>query len=384
VTTKILVVDDDASFRRLLVTALRQDHVLAEAASGEEAIEQLDAFEPAVVFLDVMMPGIDGYETCSRIKSHPAGSRAQVVMVSAHSSRAEQLRGYEAGADDYLVKPVDLQELRSRLRLHLHLREAMGNVAAIREEIESRNHEIRQLAERRAQELLLTQDVAIFTLARVAESRDQLSSGHHSRVRSYCQILAEQLAQEGPYRPFVSRQFREDLYRSSPLHDIGKVAIADEILLKPGRLTPEEFARMQQHTIIGANILDQAVAQSCCGGFLAMAAVIARFHHERFDGSGYLAGLVGNEIPLPARIVAVADVYDALTSERSYKAAQPPARARAIIAQESGRQFDPVIVDAFHARFPDFLNAHKKHVDSMQFLVGAMAFREYEFEFAEM
>lgn len=381
--TKILIVDDDQAFRRLLVAALKKDYALAEAGTGEEAVEILPAFDPDVVFLDIMMPGIDGYETCSRIKSHPTGSRAQVIMVSARSSPEEQLRAYETGADDYLVKPVDLQELRSRLRLHLRLHDAIENVMDIKKEIESRNREIRQLAERRAQDLLSTQDVAIFTLARVAESRNQLTGGHLLRVRSYCHILAQALHQEGPYRHQVDRQFLDDLYRSSPLHDIGKVAISDDILLKPGRLTPEEFVRMQQHTVIGANILDQAVGQSSCGGFLAMAAIIARFHHERFDGSGYPAGLVGPEIPLPARIVAVADVYDALTSERSYKSAEPPHRARQIIVEQSGRHFDPVIVDAFRAEFDHFLRVHQSHVDTTPLTVGAISFREYDYVLAE-
>jgi putative two-component system response regulator len=203
-------------------------------------------------------------------------------------------------------------------------------------------------------------------------------------MRAYSQILAEELAREGPYADQISGQFLDDLYRSSPMHDIGKVGIRDEILLKPGRLTPAEFETMQQHSVIGANILDQAVARLRGGGFLAMAALIARFHHERFDGTGYPAGLVGQEIPLPARIVAVADVYDALTSVRPYKPAYPTNEAKSIIRRDSGRHFDPVIVEVFCQRFDDFLRAQEEAVDDFSISYGAMAFREYDLAVASV
>lgn len=377
-SAKILIVDDDEAFRRLLNRALEKEYVLTQAAGGEEALRHLVAFEPDLILLDIAMPGIDGYETCRRLKTHPAGAHAQVIMVSAHSTREEQLHAYEVGADDYLVKPIDLQELLARVRLHFRLLEASRNVASIRDEIDSRNRELKRLIEQRTQELVLTQDVAIFTLAKIAESRDQVTGGHVVRVRSYCQFLAEELRQQGPYRRSIDNRFLEDLYRASPLHDIGKVGIPDAILLKPDRLSPEEFEHMQQHSVIGANILDQAIAQSQCAGFLTMAAVVARFHHERFDGSGYPVGLMGQDIPLAARIVALADVYDALTSERPYKSAHSAAGARDIIQQESGRHFDPVIVSAFQSRFSDFLQVRNTQVDAMPLVVGAVSFREYD------
>jgi putative two-component system response regulator len=197
-------------------------------------------------------------------------------------------------------------------------------------------------------------------------------------MRNYSQVLAEELQQHSPYARQIDQQFLADLYRSSPLHDIGKVGIRDDILLKPGRLTSEEFAIMQQHSVIGANILDQAVLGSQDGGFLAVAALIARFHHEHFDGSGYPAGLVGNEIPLPARIVAVADVYDALTSVRPYKPAYTPEHARRIIVSESARHFDPVIVDAFQSRFDEFLRTQEEQAESFPLSRGVMAFCQNE------
>jgi putative two-component system response regulator len=379
---KILIVDDDEAIRRLLRGLLQSEFDLAEAANGQQALGMLPGFLPDLVLLDVMMPGIDGYEICRRIKARD--SDVQIVMISAMSSPEQQLRAFAVGADDYVIKPFDSQDLRARVRLHFRLREATAGASAIRAEIESHNSQLRELAEQHTRDVIAIQDTAVFTLAKVAESRDQETGGHLTRMRAYSQILGEELAREGPYADQISGPFLDDLYRSSPLHDIGKVGIRDEILLKPGRLTPEEFETMQQHAVIGANILDQAVARLRGGGFLAMAALIARFHHERFDGAGYPAGLVGLEIPLPARIVAVADVYDALTSVRPYKPAYPTNEAKAIIRRDSGRHFDPVIVEAFCRRFDDFLWAQEEAVDDFPISFGAMAFREYDLAVADV
>lgn len=370
VPRKILIVDDHRPFRELLVALLRSDHELAQAASGEEALEMLHTFKPDLVLLDIRMPGIDGYETCRRIKSGPWGRHVQVVLVSVNSSREEQLRGYRVGADDYVAKPIKPHEFQARVQLHFRLRDAMATVTSVKAKIESHHGVIRQLSEDHTRELLATHDAAVFALANVAEFRDEETGEHLVRMRSYSQILAEELAQEGPYARQIDQRFLEEMYRSSMLHDIGKVAISDAILLKPGKLTPEEFETMKRHTIIGANMLDRAVLHSHGGGFLAMAAVIARFHHERFDGSGYLAGLIGEETPLPARIVALADVYDAITSVRPYKPAFSPLKAKEIIESESGAHFDPVIVDAFLRRFDDFCTALER-AEAERVTVGA-------------
>ena len=204
-------------------------------------------------------------------------------------------------------------------------------------------------------QLLATRDVSVIALAKLAESRDPETGEHLERMRTYSQLLAEHLSRQGPYVDQIDESFLADLFRSSPLHDIGKVAIPDAILLKPGRLTPEEFKTMQAHAAIGAETLESALRHSGDGSFLRMAAGIARWHHERFDGSGYPDGLSGQNIPLAARIVALADVYDALTSVRVYKAAYDPRQARDMIIAASGTQFDPAIVDAFRACYPDFL-----------------------------
>ncbi len=373
---KILIVDDDRSIRELLMALLRRDHELTEADCGEAALELAEEFAPDLVLLDIMMPGIDGYETCRRLKSQPSGGRMQVIMVSGKSSREEQLRAYEVGADDYIVKPFDPLELRSRVQLHCQLQDAMGTVESVKTTIDSHNSELKRLSQERIQEIMATQDVAVFILAKVAESRDNETGEHLIRMRSYSQILAEELRREGPHAEQIDQRFLEDLYRSSPLHDVGKVGIGDSILLKPGPLTPDERTIMERHTTMGADILDEAVGMSTVGSFLNMAAEIARYHHERFDGTGYPTGLAGHQIPLSARIVAVADVYDALASTRPYKRAFPPQDAKEMIEIESGQHFDPVIVEALDRRFEDFLKIGQQSFDYSSANVATMAYLE--------
>jgi diguanylate cyclase (GGDEF)-like protein len=215
--------------------------------------------------------------------------------------------------------------------------------------------ELQRIVEARTAGIQTLQDVTVFALAKLADSRDPETGEHLARMRYYSQELAEELSSEGPYSEQIDETFLEQMYRASPLHDIGKVGISDAILLKPDKLTEEEFERMKQHALIGADTLSQAARQSPGGGYLDMAAQIARHHHERFDGSGYPDGLAGEEIPLPARIVALADVFDALTSVRVYKDSYSVDTARRMIEQQSGRHFDPRVVEAFRARYDRFL-----------------------------
>jgi putative two-component system response regulator len=377
---RILIVDDDASFRRLVTTTMQNDYEVEEAENGSVALRRIAAQAPGLVLLDIMMPGLDGHQTCRRIKA--SWPKIRVMMVSARSSSGEKLRAFEAGADDYVVKPFDPQDFCSRIRLHFQLHEALAGAAAIRSEIESRNLLLRQEARRHTQDMIALQDIAVFTLAKVAESRDQETAGHLSRMRAYSQILAEELSHRGPYGAQIDARFLEDLYRSSPLHDIGKVAIPDSILLKPGPLTADEFAVMRQHAVVGADILDEAVTRCRGGGFLEMAALIARYHHEHFDGKGYPLGLSGRQIPLAARIVAVADVYDALTSVRPYKRAMSVDEAKAIVRRESGRHFDPVVVAAFLKRFDDLVLVRQEASQDFALVYDASSLRRHQPEMA--
>jgi response regulator RpfG family c-di-GMP phosphodiesterase len=349
---------------------------LDTAVTGEECLEKLPQFNPELVLLDIMMPGIDGYETCRRIKQSSFGDFTQVVLVSGKASTAERLQGYEVGADDYVVKPFDHDELLAKIEVQFRLRKTLSDLWEANAKIQQFNTELEQLVQQLTAEVVDTRDVAIFALAKLAESRDPETGEHLDRIRNYSRLLAEELGREGPYADLIDQEFIEDIYRSSPLHDIGKVGIPDAILLKPGRLTREEFQTMKGHSAIGAEALRQAVERSTCGGFLSMAIDIARYHHERFNGSGYPDGLAGPDIPLSARIVALADVYDALTSARVYKAAYDPDVAKNMIEAEEGEHFDPAVVEAFRARYDDFARVTRGEETWEAVLAGPAAFAD--------
>ena len=302
---RILIVDDNATNVDILRRLLRKDFEVATAASGEECLSVVPTFKPQLVLLDIMMPGMDGYEACRRIKSSAIGEFVQVILVSGKGSTAERVKGYEAQADDYIVKPFDHEELLSKVRVQFRLWDAQRQLTIAKDQLEIYASELEELVSVRTKQLTATQDMAVFALAHVADSRDPETGEHLQRMRRYAQMIAEELADNGPYAAIVDRRFLEDLYRSSPLHDIGKVAVPDSILQKPGRLTPEEFEEMKKHVVVGGQTLEMARDQVGPGTFMDMAADIARYHHEKFDGTGYCAGLRGEEIPLSARIVAL-------------------------------------------------------------------------------
>lgn len=348
----ILVVDDCEVNREILLELLGDEYHVVAVPSGEGALRSLPETAPDIVLLDIMMPGLDGYETCRQIKSSPLGPFTQVILVSGKSQTHERLQGYAAGADDYIVKPFDHEELCAKLRIHLRLKKMGEQVWALNAQLQKFNHELEQLAQQRAAELVEMHDLVIFALAKLAESRDPETGEHLERMRWYSRVIAEEYVASSR-GDSIPKSFPEQIFRSAPLHDIGKVGIPDAILLKPERLSFEEFEIMKRHTIIGYEAIKQACEKSKAACFLEVAAEIARSHHERFDGKGYPDGLVGEQIPLSARIVTVADVFDALTSPRVYKPAWPPDTAKALIEREVGKQFDPNVVAAFVRRWRD-------------------------------
>lgn len=375
---KILVVDDDAAMRRLFVTLLASQFDIREASDGEQAIEIAESWEPDLVLLDIIMPGLSGYETLQQIKSlqvHPP----QVIMVSGRSEITEQARAFECGADDYLIKPIDPAELRSRVQLHFKFRQSQAVTSALRNEVDSHHAALKRASKERMEQVVAVQDVAVRALAKVAESRDNETGQHIVRMRDYALCLAVELQSYPELQEEIDETFLADLRRSAPLHDIGKVGIPDSILLKPGKLTEDEFEVMKRHSEIGAKILGDLVIESHHAGFLNMAARIARFHHERWDGQGYPIGLAGREIPLPARIIAVADVYDALTSERPYKRAWSPQRAKSTIESGAGTQFDPLIVAAFTNCFDDFLKIQLAYAETEEVVDTALSLLDQDF-----
>ena len=375
---KILIVDDDDAVRRLYRSLLAREYKVLEADGGREAIEIAKQHQPQLILLDIVMPDLNGYQTCSNIQGLSPDYSPRVIMVSANSEPSEQARAFEAGADDYLVKPVNPLDLRSRVELHFKLLASQATTNHLQQQVDSNYDRMKRAAKERMEQVLAVQDVAILALAKVAESRDNETGEHILRMRDYAYRLAQELSTTGPYTDQIDESFLADLYRSAPLHDVGKVGIPDSILMKPGSLTNEEMEIMRRHAEVGANILRDVVKTSSVAGFLVMAEQIARYHHEWWNGCGYPEAKRRLQIPLAARIVAVADVYDALTSERPYKEAWTPEQAKATIEKCSGTQFDPAIVEALQHCFVDFLSIQLQHGDEVPLQAGAMCYSEYD------
>ena len=314
---RILVAEDDPIAGEMLAELLRSHgHEVTLAADGEEALEQMCLAPFPLIISDWDMPKVDGEDLCRQIRANEWGTYVYFIMLSGYEDRQSNLKGYDSGADDFIAKPFDPDEVIARLRV----------------------------AQRILQ--LETHDVTIFALAKLSESRDSDTGKHIERVQAYCQVLAERMLSSGGW-PEINAAFVKLLFQTSPLHDIGKVSIPDSILLKPGKLSPAEFDVMKTHTTRGADTLAAAAQQRPKAAYLEMARAIALSHHERWDGKGYPEGLANTDIPLAARVVAVADVYDALTSRRMYKDAYSHETARKIILEGTGTHFDPQIVEIF-------------------------------------
>ena len=314
----VLVVDDDICCSELLCGVLREMGVhTISAQSGAEAYELICQGECRIVISDWQMPEMTGIELCEKVRRRQLGDYVYFMLLTSLHGRTNLVRGLQAGADDFITKPFDPYELHVRLR--------------VAERIVS----------------LENRGLIVFSLAKLAESRDPETGAHLERMREYSRVLAQYLATQPKYEHIIDADFIRAIYLTSPLHDIGKVGIPDNILLKPGRLTSEEFEIMKQHTTIGCNTLDAAYAACPSAEYLRLARDIANSHHEKYDGSGYPNGLKGTEIPLCGRIVALADVYDALTTKRVYKDAFSHEAAKKIIIEGLGSHFDPDVVDAF-------------------------------------
>lgn len=320
-----MIVDDEQLSLDVLDHALAQSgHQTVSARNGRQAVEILQGDACRMVISDWNMPGMDGLELCRRIRSGDFGGYIYTILLTSRDSKQDIVAGLDAGADDFLTKPFHPEELRVRVR-------AGERILALE-----------------------TREVAIFAMAKLAESRDPETGEHLERMRGYSRILAHHLLKNGDYGEEVDEDFVRLIYLTSPLHDIGKVGIPDSVLLKPDRLSDREFEIMKSHTTIGAETLEAAHRQYPAVRYLQLAQSIALTHHERFDGTGYPNGLFGDRIPLSGRVVALADVYDALTSKRVYKPAFSHDVARSMIIEESGSHFDPVLVDAFIQCEDDF------------------------------
>ncbi len=312
----ILLVDDEPTNLRVLRTVLNDLYRLLFAKNGQEALQLAAEHQPDLILLDVMMPGMTGFDVCTRLKANSQTQHIPVIFVTALRDEIDETQGFDVGAVDYITKPITPAVVRARVKTHLSLVQA--------------------------EELKKTRLQIIQRLGRAAEYRDNETGLHILRMSHFSQVIALAYG--------LSPKRAEDLLHAAPMHDIGKIGIRDDILLKPGKLTDEEFREMQRHPLIGAEILGDADSH-----LLKLAQQVALYHHEKWDGSGYPHGLQGEAIPLEARIVALCDVFDALTSTRPYKSAWSIEDTMAHLQAQKGRHFDPQLVDLLEQELPKIL-----------------------------
>jgi putative two-component system response regulator len=337
----ILCVDDTPANLYLLVELLKGTYRVKTATNGAQALHIVAASPPDLILLDVMMPGMDGYEVCRRLKGDSTHRDIPILFLTAKTQAEDEAFGLNLGAADYIHKPISPPILLARIHHHLKIKQ-------YNDLLEGRNQWLEEEVSRRITQLHRMQEATIHVITTVAEFRDEETGNHIRRTQEYMRLIVDEMSRFAEHADELTAERRIQIINSAPLHDVGKVAIPDTILLKPGRLTAEEFEIMKSHSIRGYEILSQAMKNlSDTGGFLETARQIARSHHEKWDGSGYPDGLSGTSIPLPARMMAVADVYDAVRSERPYKKGMSHAEAFAILHNGSGSHFDPRIVGVF-------------------------------------
>ncbi len=331
----VFIVDDVPENIQVALSQLKGLNLeFAYATSGEQALARIKNRPPSLILLDVMMPGMDGFDTLKAIRREVALSSIPVIFLTARSEPEDIAKGFKLGGVDYITKPFHGAELRSRVNNHLELHNYRVN--------------LEETIEARTEETVLLKDIIILAMGELAEHRDAGTGGHIQRTSTFVKLLANALLKQGAFFQDMTPEFITLLYKTAPLHDIGKVAIPDAILLKKGRLTEEEFDEMKRHTLYGERVIEKL--EQMAGEpmpFLQCAKEMVGSHHEKYDGSGYPRGLSGDEIPLAGRIMAVADVYDALMTSRSYKRALNHNETMEIMKEGRGSHFDPVVFDAF-------------------------------------
>ena len=337
----LLCVDDTPANLYLLVELLKGDYRVKTATNGDQALQIVAASPPDLILLDVMMPGMDGYEVCRRLKADAASRDIPILFLTARTQADDEALGLNLGAADYIHKPISPPILMARVNHHLKIKR-------YNDLLQDRNQWLEEEVSRRISQLHRMQAATIHVITTLAEFRDEETGSHIRRTQEYMRLIVNEMCRFAEHADNLPSDRQVQIINSAPLHDVGKVAIPDTILLKPGRLTAEEFEIMKSHSIRGDEILTRAMKNlGDTGGFLETARQIARSHHEKWDGSGYPDGLVGAAIPLPARMMAVADVYDAVRSERPYKKGMSHTEAFAILRDGRGSHFDPQIVDVF-------------------------------------
>jgi len=331
----IFIVDDNTINLQTAKEVLSEQYKVITLSSAPIMFEFLDNVVPELILLDIMMPELDGFSALKQLRADTRYAKIPVIFLTSKSDADTEALGFEMGVVDFIHKPFSPAVLRTRIKTHLNIDELIRD-------------RTKQLTEQK-EELLQLKNSIVFTMADLVENRDNNTGGHVDRTAMYMKMLIDEMYAQGVYADEMQSWNIEAVISSARLHDIGKIAISDLILNKPGKLTIEEYEIMKTHSVEGARIIDNAIGRTRNAEFLHNARTIALYHHERWDGTGYPRGLQGTDIPLLGRMMAVVDVYDAITSARSYKEALPNATATFIITQESGRHFEPVIARTFIA-----------------------------------
>ncbi|MBF0406019.1 MAG: response regulator [Candidatus Riflebacteria bacterium] len=360
----VLVVDDEATFRQVLHDKLQAlGYYAVKAENGMDALKMISSSQPDVIITDVLMPEMSGIDLLKHLKSSEKYRDIPVIVISCLEDMESVVACINLGAEDYLLKTPFKPELFDvRIQTCLRKKRQADEQNAYRQEIESLNNDLKDRISKEIRKATASQLGMIFALSKLAESRDPETGGHLERIQEYCKVICGFLRFNPKFRSHIDRTFVDNIYSASCLHDIGKVGIPDSVLCKTGKLTPEEFDVMKTHTVIGFQTLLEVNRKFPNSPLVYMAMEIALSHHEKFDGTGYPDQLTGNTIPLAARIVAVADVYDALTSKRCYKDAMPHEKAYSIILEGKGKHFDPDIISAFESAEKEFQRISKTYV----------------------
>ncbi|MDR1041439.1 MAG: response regulator [Deltaproteobacteria bacterium] len=339
---KIMLVDDNLSNLAIGRSMLKDHYEVFPIPSGRRLFEVLEHVTPALILLDILMPEMDGFEVRRRLKSSGPWDEIPVIFLTSKADEGSELEGLQLGAIDYVAKPFSAPLLLQRIRNQLLL-------DAQRKELKRYSEDLEGIVKEKTAMVMDLQNMVISTLADMLECRDDETGGHVFRTQRYLEIMVAKILETGVYREEMSRLDLDFLVPSALLHDIGKIAISDTILRKPGPLDREEFEEMKRHSRLGADAIGRISTKSVDHAFLHHAKTIALTHHEKWDGTGYPDGLSGYDIPLEGRLMAVADVYDALISDRPYKKAFSPDEAKRIIVEGRGKHFDPALVDVFES-----------------------------------
>ncbi|MDR1490244.1 MAG: response regulator [Desulfovibrio sp.] len=338
---KIMLVDDNIANLTVGKNMLKNIYEVYAIPSAATLFEVLEHVTPDLILLDILMPEMDGYEAIRLLKANSRWADIPVIFLTSKKDERSELEGLSLGAIDYVAKPFSAPLLQKRIENHLLL-------VSQRRILQDYNENLQEKVRQQTEQVVELQNAVLTTVAEMVEFRDNMTGGHVSRTQGYLKLLLDKLQEEKIYMEEVSLWDLDFLLRSAQLHDVGKIAISDAILNKPGGLTPEEFEEMKRHAAVGVEVVDRIASKTTEHAFLTHARIIAGTHHEKWNGTGYPAGLKGFEIPLEGRLMAVADVYDALTSARSYKKAFTTKEAEEIIESGRGIHFDPVLVDVFH------------------------------------